>query len=482
MLSAIENVQPHDDIRVLVIDDEEAVCRAIARNLKTRGLTPVTVNGGEDAIRQLDRNEFDVAICDLYMPEVDGLDVLRHARSLASPVPVVMITAYGDIAQAVKAMKAGASDFITKPVDNNLIAAAIRVANKNREQSRKIVEQTESRLIGSKRWLGPFSKLLGKVANSSSIVLLAGETGTGKTEVAKEIARLSEREGRFIVVNCAAIPENLLESKLFGTVRGAYTGAEDRAGVLEEAAGGTLFLDEIGELKPDLQAKLLHVLQERTFTRLGSTKEIRSDVRFITATNRDLEAEVAAGNFRKDLYYRLQVTVLEIPPLRSRPEDVPLLLEHFRNTSSDEVPEFGPEALEMLQRYEWPGNIRELKNLVERFGVFFDEPRAVTTQDLEPHVSRSSGDIAPVGAAPLVRTGPPEGSDPSFDFTLDLGGRSLEEGINDYQRWLIISALRRNKGNKSKTARELKMKRTTLIERCHKLDITDDDIEGDDDD
>ncbi len=487
MLSAIEGSSPQEQIRVLIVDDEDPICRTLSRDLRLNGYAPTTVNGGADAIDLINSEPFDVIVCDLLMPEVDGLDVLRYARSRPTPIPVVMITAYGNIGSAVKAMKEGASDFITKPLDNIEVRAAVQVAFNQNTNKRRPQAVAESRLVGSKRWLEPFNELLQKVANSNSTVLLTGETGTGKTEVAKEIARLSSRPGKFHALNCAAIPETLLEARLFGTVKGAYTGAEDKAGVLEDTAGGTLFLDEIGELKPELQAKLLHVLQEKTFTRLGTTTEQRADVRFITATNRDLEAEVASGNFRKDLYFRLQVT-LEIPPLKNRPEDVPLLLEHFRNLCEDHVPEFTPEAITMLQRYEWPGNIRELRNLIERFAVFAEKDRPITPEDLEVHVSRSTCDVPAMGAVPLVRSGHeadgdgPEPTPSGPAFALDLDGQSLEDAVNGYMRGVIVRALRRNKGNKSKTARELQMKRTTLIERCHKLDITDDDIDGDDDD
>lgn len=484
MLTASSKPDASNDLRVLVVDDEEGICKMLARDLRSAGFRPIAVTSGADAIRRLDTDAFDVVVSDMLMPEVDGIDVLRHARSLRSPVPVVMITAYGNIESAVNAMKEGASDFITKPYDPIEVRAAIQVAHRKNDTRRKETRVSETRLVGSNEWLEPFTVLLNKIAKSNKSVLLVGETGTGKSAVAREVARLSSRSGKFVELNCAAIPETLLEARLFGTVKGAFTDAEDAPGLLEAAAGGTLFLDEIGELKLELQAKLLHVLQEKTFCRVGATNEQRAEVRFIAATNRDLEQEVDRGTFRRDLFFRLNALALEIPALRNRPTDVPILLEHFRSESEDPVPAFSDEAIRMLMRYEWPGNIRELKNLVDRFGVFFDHDRSVRPEDLEIHVARTTNDIDSTGAAPIVRTSDDgatfeSAAESGADFTTDLDGQSLDDAMNAYSRAIIVTALRRNKGNKSKTSRELKMKRTTLIERCHKLDISDADVFGD---
>ena len=475
---------PHS---VLVIDDDERVKTFIARHLSRAGFESVALDSGTEAIAALRERRFDAVVCDLKMPEVDGLDVLRFSRTMSPPPPFIMLTAYGSVSTAVEAMKHGAADFLEKPVSIEELRASIQTvinrsqpsappaAPASRPSSR--VERPRT-LVGSEAWLEPFLESLQKIARTDAVVLIEGETGTGKSAVAREIWRASHRaKGPFVELNCAAIPDQLLESQLFGHMRGAFTGATNNyVGAVEQASGGTLFLDEVGELKPELQAKLLQLLQERTFSPVGGTGPRTADVRFVAATNRDLESDVQSGHFRMDLYYRLNVVSLTIPPLRDRPDDVPVLVEHFRGVVTPRVghrgPAFAKPALDILRRYAWPGNVRELENMVERMAVLHSEDTIIEPRHLPERLSAGSREAPEVTAAPKMRqravVETPSGPEPPAD----LEGQSLHDAVRSYERQMILTALRRAAGNKSRAAKELKMKRTTLIEKCRKLEIS----------
>jgi DNA-binding NtrC family response regulator len=472
-------------LSVLVVDDDEHVGKDIVRQLTRFGYEPVAAGGGSRAIGLLRERRFDAVVCDLHMPEVDGFDVLRFSAGLSSPPPFIMMTAYGSVANAVEAMKHGASDFLEKPVSAEELRASLQSLITRRQQEEepapgprsgsKAIERPKG-LVGSERWLGPFLESLHKIARTDALVLIEGETGTGKSAVAREIYRSSSRaKGPFVELNCAAIPETLLESQLFGHVRGAFTGAtSNQTGKVEQANGGTFFLDEVGELKSELQAKLLHLLQERTFTPLGAHEPRQADVRFVAATNRNLERDVQAGTFRMDLYYRLNVVSLTIPPLRERPDDVPVLVEHFRETVATRVghraPQFSEATLHILRRYEWPGNVRELENLVERMAVLHAADATVEPKDLPDRFRLHAREVTEIEAVPqFKRVTPPDA--PSGEFAMDLDGVSLSDALRSYERQMILNALRRAGGNKSQAAKHLKMKRTTLIEKCRKLEI-----------
>jgi DNA-binding NtrC family response regulator len=448
---------------VLVIDDDVMLGRFIARDLARLGFETVAADSGTAGIEILKQRSFDAVICDLNMPTHDGFDVLRFSTTLDPAPPFVMLTAYGSVQAAVEAMRLGAADFVEKPVKTEELSATIRAIL--RRAPKRVRPQSSSHhaahLVGSALWLGPFLETLDRVAQSDATVLIDGETGTGKTAVAREIWKASRRsDGPFVELNCAAIPDHLVESELFGHVKGAFTGAtDDHAGKVARADGGTLFLDEVGELKHELQAKLLHLLQERTFTPIGAGDTKRANVRFLAATNRDLRTEVNAGNFRQDLFFRLEVVSLTIPPLRARTDDVPILVEHFCRSVQDRVGssvEFSPEAMVLLRRYDWPGNIRELENLIERCAVMHPPGTSIRPEHLSERI-RGSTHVEPETIAV-----------PEF-VTSDIEALPLAEAVRNYETGLIKAALEKAGGNRSQAAKLLKVKRTTLIEKLKKL-------------
>lgn len=423
------------------------------------------IEGGNEAIAVLKDESFDAVVCDLHMPEVDGLDVLKHATQRQPSPPFIMLTGYGSVAVAVEAMKHGATDFLEKPVTIDELKAAIQAAIR---QKKPVRPSSESGLVGSSQWLEPFLETLHRVAQAHATVLIEGETGTGKSAVAREICRASKRaSGPFIELNCAAIPDTLMESELFGNVRGAFTGAVGQAGRVEQANGGTLFLDEIGELKHELQSKLLHLLQERSYTPVGGGKSQRADVRFLAATNRDLVHEVQAGRFREDLYFRLNVVSLTIPPLRDRSEDVPLLLGHFCDQVANRMqvtgPMFSPAAIEMLKRYDWPGNVRELENLVERTAIMHPPGTLIEPEHLPTRV-RQNQQSDPRSLPPTFKEVRPDA-----DVVLE-DGMSLQDAVRAFEKKTIERALELSGGNKSQASKMLGMKRTTLIEKLKKFE------------
>jgi len=405
--------------RILIADDHDALRRALARALTEAGHEVDEAPNGNFAIERLHEGSFDVVLSDLKMGGSDGLDVLRSTKALHPSAAVILMTAFGSVGTAVEAMKIGAFDYVQKPFEIEEMELKIEKALEMRRMRHEIDYLRHSQndiyefdsIVGSS---GALQKVLGivrKVAKSNTTILIHGETGTGKELVAGAIHHNSLRAGRnFVKVNCAALQENLLESELFGHEKGAFTSADkQRIGRFEQADGGTMFLDEVGDMSPSTQAKILRVLQEHEFERLGGTRTLKVDVRLIAAANRSLPAMVAAGQFREDLYYRLNVVSVEMPPLRERKEDITALAAFFVRKFAGELKKkidgIAPDAQKMLMRYNWPGNIRELQNALER-AVLLTEERVITIEDLR------LGEVTAVGgdsdAARVVRI-PPAG-------------------------------------------------------------------------
>lgn len=366
--------------RILVVDDEKGMRDFLLIMLQKDGYEVVSAENGAEALSLLQREIFDLVISDVKMPDTNGIDLLRAIKDLSAETVVIMITAYGTTESAVEAMKLGAYDYITKPFKVDEIRLIIQKAlEKGRLRRENILlrREIESRagfenFIGKSPAMQKIFSLIRQVADTRSTVLVTGESGTGKELVARAIHYSSSRRNRpFVTVNCGALPEALLESELFGYMKGAFTGAvSNKQGLFEAADGGTIFLDEISATTPALQIKLLRVLQEKEFKRVGGTSDIKVDVRVIAASNRDLEAEVENGGFREDLFYRLNVIPIHLPPLRERKEDIPLLTDFFlKKFSSDRRISISPEAMNLLVSYHWPGNVRELENTIERLVI-----------------------------------------------------------------------------------------------------------------
>ena len=403
--------------RVLIVDDHMSMAEMVADGLTERGYEATPVGSSREAGRLLGEDRFDALVTDLRMPEMDGLGLLALSRKLAPHRPVIVMTAYSAIETAVESIRQGAYHYLTKPFKVDELALflerAIGEGLLRREAvalKRALREKFSlSNLVGRSGSMREICDLIERVADANAPVLITGETGTGKGLVARAIHSQGGRAGGpFVAVNCAALPENLLESELFGHVKGAFTGAtSNRAGLLEEASAGTLFLDEIGEMAPALQAKLLHVLESGTVRAVGANRERRVDTRILAATHRDLPERVASGAFREDLLYRLDVITVELPPLRHRPEDLPVLLEHFLAAARERHPkspvsEFAPEALQRLVDHRWPGNVRELEHVVER-AVLLGRGPTVSAAELPATVGAKrevpfafTGDVLPM--------------------------------------------------------------------------------------
>ncbi len=505
--------------KILVADDEQNLRRVLVAMLRRDGHDVVQASNGNEAIDQL--GDVDVVITDLRMPGADGMDVLRSAAKHHPHLPVIMITAYGSVGQAVEAIKAGAFDYIEKPFEQDairtIVEKAIGQANANRTAPRGVLYQESDQvaespptgkygLIGQSGEMQSIFDIIERVADTPSTVLITGESGTGKELVAKALHEQSSRKGGpFIKINCAAIPKTLMESELFGYEKGAFTGAtSSKPGRFELADAGTLFLDEIGEIPVEMQVKLLRAIQESEFERVGGLKTIKVDVRLITATNRDLEQEIQRGNFREDLYYRLNVVPLQIPPLRRRTGDVPMLVTHiikkFNERLKKNVQGIADDALAALEGHTWPGNIRELENVIERT-LLFCKGETIERADLqltvaEPpkkgsgHGSGHAGhgpDKGPdkIEAVPepvIARTtssGPmsPLGFDDDEDEGEGPGQGSLKDIVraetSRVERELIIKALDETGGNVTQAARLLKISRKSLQMKMKELGLRD---------
>ncbi|MGE3843875.1 MAG: sigma-54-dependent transcriptional regulator, partial [Vicinamibacterales bacterium] len=402
--------------RILIADDHDSLRRGLARALAESGHDVEEASNGNLAIEKLHEGSFDVVVSDLKMGGADGLDVLRTTKALHPSSAVILMTAFGSVHTAVEAMRIGAFDYVPKPFEVEEMEVKIEKAIEHRRLKHEIdyLRHTQQdiyefdRIVGSSSALKRVLDVVRKVARSNTTVLIRGETGTGKELIAGAIHHNSLRASRnFVKVNCAALQENLLESELFGHEKGAFTGADkQRVGRFEQADGGTLFLDEVGDMSANTQAKILRVLQEHEFERLGGTRTIRVDVRLIAATNRNLAAMVATGQFREDLYYRLNVVSIDMPPLRERKDDIPPLAQFFVQRFAGELKKriegLTPDALKLLMRFNWPGNIRELENALER-AALLAEGRSITAQDLhlgEQNTVTDSGDPVPVVKLP----------------------------------------------------------------------------------
>lgn len=376
--------------KILIIDDEAPIRRVLRDILENENYQVDDASTGMDALQLIKDHDFDAVFCDIKMPEMDGIETLEAIRK-ESDVPVIMLSGHGTIETAVEAIKKGAFDFIPKPPDLNRLLITLRNAldKKNLATENKVLKKAvrlQSQMIGESAPMMEVKDMIEKVAPTNARVLITGENGTGKELVARQLHELSPRcKGPFIEVNCAAIPSELIESQLFGHEKGAFTSAiKQRKGDFELADSGTLFLDEIGDMSLSAQAKVLRALQENKIVRVGGEKEIPVDVRILAATNKNLKAEIEKGNFREDLYHRLSVIVIQVPPLRERKDDIPLLVQSFVERIAQEMgkaaPEFEPEAIEALQHYQWTGNIRELHNIVERLVILCGSP--ITKDDV----------------------------------------------------------------------------------------------------
>ncbi len=372
---------------ILVVDDEAGMCHILKRLLSDRGYEVFTAQNAKEALKLAQTKHPDVAFLDIRMPDMDGLELLAEMRGLEPDIVVVMMTAFGTVETAVQAIKAGAYEYTTKPFDNEkiLVLAANAVERRKLiDRTRRLTEDVQEQqmfegLVGKSPTMKDLYELIARVAETDSTVLLMGESGTGKEMVARAIHSQSPRaDKRFVPVNCGALPRELIESELFGHEKGSFSGAHQRRiGLVESADSGTLFLDEIAELPLDLQVKILRVIEQKEIRRVGSVTGIKVDVRLLSATNRDLEKEVKAGRFREDLYYRLSIVPIELPPLRERKEDIPLLAQHFVQKFNERMGRHvlgaTPGAMKTLREYAWPGNVRELENTIERAMVLRDE-------------------------------------------------------------------------------------------------------------
>ncbi len=385
---------------ILIIDDEKSLLDLLTVILKKEGYKVKTCLAPSRVFELLEKEEFDLLICDIKLPEVSGMDILRYVKENRPEIPVIMITAYGSLKQAVEALKAGALDYILKPFDVEELKIIIAgELEKRRLKEENILLKRDLRekfsfenMIGKSKAMQEIYGLIEKTAGTDSTVLVSGESGTGKEMAARAIHILSRRVERpFVSINCAALPENLLESELFGHAKGAFTGAvAEKKGMFEVAQRGTLFLDEVGETSPWTQVKLLRALQERKVRRVGGTDEIPVDVRIIAATNQDLKRRIEEGKFREELYYRLNVIAFEMPPLRKRTEDIPLLVNHFLQkycqSMSKRMKRVAPEVINYFELYGWPGTVRELENVIERV-VAIEDRETITTASLPPEIT-----------------------------------------------------------------------------------------------
>ncbi len=454
--------------RILVVEDEAGIRLALAGLLKREGYEVIPCEHGSAALAQLERHAFDFVLTDLALGEgPSGLDVLRAAKGRQPETPVVMITAHGNEKIAVEAMKLGAEDYVPKPFDNDEIRLVVRralertqLARENRLLRARVEREFGmGNLIGSGPAMRSVFETMRKVAETDLTVLIRGESGTGKELVAQALHEASPRKSApFVAVNCAAISRELVESELFGHEKGAFTGADARrVGRFEAAHGGTIFLDEIGDMAPDTQAKVLRVLQERSFERVGGGKPIQVDVRVIAATHRDLERDVASGRFREDLYYRLKVVEIPLPPLRERPEDLPALAERFLAQVAERLgrPEkrLSPAAQAALAAHAWPGNARELRNRIEQSAVLA-AGEEIEAADLR--LDAAAGAPAPASA----------------ELPFSEAKRAAVEG---FEREFLLRALRANAGNVSRTAEAIGMVRQSLQQKIRELGLRDED-------
>jgi len=440
--------------RILVIDDERAVRETLSQILTDEGYQVTAVDSGEEGLRRISEDSLDLVFLDVWLRDRDGLSILEAARGRLAELPVVMISGHANVETAVRAVRLGAEDFLEKPLSLDRVLLTAQKAIERRSLLAELAsfrgQSEREELIGESAPLRRLKEEIARVAPTDARVLITGESGTGKELIARAIHRRSARaDSRLIEVNCAAIPEELIESELFGHVRGSFTGAsEDRRGKFEEADGATLFLDEVGDMSARTQAKVLRALQEGRFTRVGGTRPIESDARILSATNKNLPSEIRAGRFREDLYFRLAVVPLDVPPLRDRFDDLPTLCRHFLDVASQRLGRrpkpLSSAALDALRAYRWPGNVRELKNLIERLMILSPHPE-IGVEDLPAEFRPEDGAVAP--DAPL------------------------REARDDFERRYILAALRRSRGNVTRAAETLEIERSNLYRKLKSYGI-----------
>jgi len=459
--------------RILVVDDEESMCQYLSILLQKEGYEVQTVNSGAAALKVVQSDPVDVVMTDIQMPKMDGIQLLKGIKALDPTTPVIIMTAYASEQSAIDAVNLGAFSYVQKHCKNDEIkmivrnALALRKVKSENLALKKELTRNKSRksIIGQSVRMRSVYKMVDKIAATTATILINGESGTGKELIAQSIHRRSDRSrGPFVAINCGAIPETLLESQLFGHVKGAYTGADrDHDGFCRQAEGGTIFLDEIGETPHAIQVKLLRLLQEREIYPVGSSSPVKVNVRVVAATNRDLEREVAEGNFRTDLYYRLNVIPLNLPSLRERAEDIPLLVDHFlkRNGGAEYKGNLGASideaALRALQAYEWPGNVRELENVIERAGIIREGDR-IMVKDLPSFIAAGkSGEYAA--------------------SNLNVGGMVT---LDDLERAHILAVLESTNGARKQTSEILGINASTLYRKLKKYGLQDIDDCADD--
>jgi len=440
--------------RILVVDDERSMREILEIFLKSEGYSVSVADNGKSALEVMKNDFFDLIITDMKMPKVGGLELLRNVKEISPDTVVVIITAFGTTESAVEAMKLGAYDYITKPFQMDDIRLVVKNALEKQKLQKDVSilkEQLRTPSLENIIGQGPAMKelfsIISKTAESNANVLITGESGTGKELVAKAIHSLSPRKDQhFVAINCAAIPEGLLESELFGYMKGAFTGAAaNKQGLFELANEGTLFLDEIGEMPLSLQAKLLRIIEDRTFRRVGGISDIKVDVRIISASNRDIKALAEKGQFREDLYFRLNVLSVKIPPLRERGDDIPLLVAHFMKKFAGDKKKFSQEAIEMLKNYQWKGNVRELENIIERVVLLCD--RDVIGVEQLPEEIKSDSTSAK-------------------EVTVPRGGIDVENIMEEMEKAYLLKALEQTNGVKTEAAKLLNL---TFRSFRHKL-------------
>lgn len=452
--------------KILVVDDDPEILEIISDVLQNAGYEIESALDGRVAIEELENSFYDLVITDLNMPEVDGMGVLKHIVTKFPDTLCIILTGYGTIKGSVEAIKMGAFDYVAKPVKSDEILMVVEKALRYQDLERENIllkDQLRQKyrfenFVGKSPAIQKVFELIEKVADTDSTILITGASGTGKELVARAIHYNSRRRKKLMVtINCGAIPEELLESELFGHEKGAFTSAhKSRIGRFELANGGTIFLDEIGDMSPNLQVKLLRVLQEQKFERVGSTKTLYVDIRIIAATNTDLKEAIKKGAFREDLYYRLNVIPIRVPSLKQRKSDIPLFLdfflEKFNRRKNKNINGFDPEAISTILRYNWPGNVRELENLVERL-VILTSGAVIGVEDLPES----------------IREG--EGENHTFAMTIPDEGIPFGTAVDEYERRLILQALNKTNWVKKKAAELLNINRTTLVEKIKKKNI-----------